>query len=113
MDPHKDVYSEEGEQCNDYLRLRRLDVSCVFKCIDCSYKGSLIHLVINATLRSCLNQKDISARLENHQLQQLLFPANGACLLSMFSRHAASWLSAITSVGLITFTLSLMSSRLH
>ena len=49
LDPHEDVCSEEGEQCNDYLRLRRLDISCVLKCIDCCCKVSLIRNVINAT----------------------------------------------------------------
>ena len=28
LDPHEDVCSEEGEQCNDYSRLCRLDISC-------------------------------------------------------------------------------------
>ena len=31
LDPHEDVCSEEGEQCNDYSRLRKIDISCVFK----------------------------------------------------------------------------------
>ena len=52
LDPHEDVCSEEGEQCNDYSRLRRLDISCVFKCIDCCCKVSLIRNVINATFSS-------------------------------------------------------------
>ena len=54
-------------------------------------------------LHSTLSQKDLSARLENHQFEQLLFqssPANRASLLSVSSCHAASWLSVIPSVGL-------------
>ena len=55
LDPHEDVCSEEGEQCNDYSRLRRLDISCVFKCIDCCCKVSLIRNVINATFTMSCN----------------------------------------------------------
>eukprot|EP00731_Ephydatia_muelleri_P021595 Em0014g186a len=54
-------------------------------------------------LHSTLSQKDLSARLENYQFEQLLFqssPANRARLLSVSSHHAASWLSVIPSVGL-------------
>ena len=54
-------------------------------------------------LHSTLSQKDLSARLENHQFEQLLFqssPANRASLLSVSSCQAASWLSVIPSVGL-------------
>ena len=54
-------------------------------------------------LHSSCSQKDLSARLENHQFDQLLFqssPANRARLLSVSSRHAAAWLSVIPSVGL-------------
>ena len=46
-------------------------------------------------LHSSYSQKDLSARLENHHFDQLLFqssPANRARLLSVSSRHAASWL---------------------
>ena len=54
-------------------------------------------------LHSSYSQKDLSARLENHHFDQLLLqssPANCACLLSVSSCHAASWLSVIHSVGL-------------
>ena len=54
-------------------------------------------------LHSSYRQKDLSARLENHQFDQLLFqssPANRARLLSVSSHHAAAWLSVIPSVGL-------------
>ena len=52
---------------------------------------------------STLSPKDLSARLENHQFEHLLFqssPANRARLLSVSSRHVTSWLSVIPSVGL-------------
>ena len=63
-----------------------------------------VHAIFGDLLfHSSLSQKDLSARLENHQFEQLLFqssPANRARLLSVSSRHAASWLSVIPSVGL-------------
>ena len=54
-------------------------------------------------LHSTLSQKDLSARLENHQFEQLLLQpslANRARLLFVSLRHAVSWLSVIPSVGL-------------
>ena len=55
-------------------------------------------------LHSSYSQKDLTARLENHQFDQLLFqsflPTVHDCCLHVSSRHAAAWLSVIPSVGL-------------
>ena len=52
---------------------------------------------------STIHQKDLSARIEDHQFDQLFLaatPANRARLLSVASCHASSWLSVIPARGL-------------
>ena len=52
---------------------------------------------------STVRQKDLSARIEDHQFDQLFLaatPANRARLLSVASCHASSWLSVIPARGL-------------
>ena len=52
---------------------------------------------------STVHQKDLSARIEDHQFDQLFLAAttaNRACLLSVASCHASSWLSVIPARGL-------------
>ena len=52
---------------------------------------------------STVRQKDQSARIEDHQFDQLFLaatPANRACLLSVASCHVSSWLSVIPPRGL-------------
>ena len=54
-------------------------------------------------LESCLSQKDLSSRIDDHQFDQLCListPANHARLLSVTSCHASSWLAVIPSRGL-------------
>ena len=54
-------------------------------------------------LESCLNQKDLSSRIDDHQFDQLYListPANCARLLSVALCHASSWLAVIPSRGL-------------
>ena len=52
---------------------------------------------------STVRQKDLSARIEDHQFDQLFLaatPANRARQLSVASCHASSWLSVIPARGL-------------
>eukprot|EP00731_Ephydatia_muelleri_P009658 Em0005g244a len=52
---------------------------------------------------STVRQRDLSARIEDHQFDQLFLaatPANRARLLSVASCHASSWLSVIPARGL-------------
>eukprot|EP00731_Ephydatia_muelleri_P016859 Em0009g1283a len=52
---------------------------------------------------STVRQKDLSARIEDHQFDQLFLaatPANHARLLSVASCHASSWFSVIPARGL-------------
>ena len=54
-------------------------------------------------LTSPLHQKMLSTKVDNHLFNLLLgnsSPADRACLLSVSSPHAASWISVIPSEGL-------------
>ena len=51
-------------------------------------------------LKSCISQKDLSSRIDDHQFDQLCListSANRARLLSVASCHASSWLAVIPS----------------
>ena len=58
---------------------------------------------VESLLDSGLSQKNVSSRIDDHQFDQLFLtssPANHACLLSVSSRSASSWLAVIPSKGL-------------
>ncbi|KAL5470688.1 hypothetical protein EMCRGX_G028693 [Ephydatia muelleri] len=60
-------------------------------------------VAVESLLDSGLSQKNLSTRIDDHQFDQLCLissPANRACLLSVSSLHASSWLAVIPSRGL-------------